>query len=367
VVTGIFFPGKSDRYYLYGMRSSNLFGTILGFLGLVATYNQGLAQTIPTCEIISTGMVLHQPPFRQCHASTLVELKDGTILAAFFGGSYEGCQDVNIWGSRLNNGQWSAPTVLADGHVNESTRYPCWNPVLFRTTQDKVYLFYKVGPNPREWFGMATSSDDDGKSWSEPVKLPAGVMGPVKNKPIELRDKRLLCPSSTETETEWKVQMETFDPQLNHWDIVKVDQKNPCQVIQPTILTYPDSLIRILCRSKSNTVITSVSSDQGKNWSRLTQLELPNPNSGIDAVTLRNGTFLLVYNPLISGKEWVNGRNQLNLAWSADGINWSDLMVLEKEETGEFSYPAIIQTSDNLIHITYTYNRNQIKYWKIRL
>lgn len=163
------------------------------------------------------------------------------------------------------------------------------------------------------------------------------------------------------------LQMERYDPLKNSWDIRKVDQSNSFQVIQPTILTVGDSTFRILCRSKSNAVITSLSIDNGKSWINLSIINLPNPNSGIDGVTLRNGSYLLVYNPLLSGKDWVNGRNQLNLAWSADGITWKDILILEKEETGEFSYPAIIQSSDNLIYITYTHNRNQIKYWKLRL
>lgn len=317
-------------------------------------------------EVVQTGFILHQPPFKQCHASTIAELKDGSILVAFFAGSYEGAQDVKIWSCTLKNDLWAEPVVLADGKIQDTLSYPCWNPVLFMSTKGRLYLFYKVGENPREWFGMMKYSDNGGQNWSKPLRLPDGNLGPVKNKPVELSDGKLLCPSSIESDTQWKVQMEKYDPVKNNWDITKVDQTNPYQVIQPTILAYGNSIFRILCRSKSNAIITSLSIDNGRSWSRLSAINLPNPNSGIDGITLRDGTHLLVYNPLLSGKEWVNGRNQLNLAWSADGITWKDILVLEKEETGEFSYPAIIQSSDNLIHITYTYNRNQIKYWRLR-
>ncbi len=320
----------------------------------------------PRFSKIKFGMILDKPPFEQCHASTIVSLNRRTLMAAFFGGSYESAKDVKIWGSVFKRGYWSKPFILADGRIHDTLTFPCWNPVLFKSSKGILYLFYKVGKNPREWFGMMKSSPDNGVSWSEPVRLPEGVLGPVRNKPVELRNGKLLCPSSTETDTQWKAQMEIFDPANNTWQITKVDQESDYQVIQPTILNGEDSTFRILCRSKSNSVITSLSADNGKTWSPFSPLNLPNPNSGIDGLTLPDDSHLLVYNPLLSGKEWVNGRNQLNLAWSADGLNWQDILTLEREETGEFSYPAIIRAADNRIYITYTYNRVQIKYWVIK-
>ncbi|MFA6125780.1 MAG: sialidase family protein [Bacteroidales bacterium] len=339
------------------------YSLIILIIGFLSAHGQDMVNKRPAFKIVQRDFVLSNPPFKSCHASTLAELNDGSVMVAFFAGSYEGARDVKIWSAVSINGDWANPRIIADGKVSDSLSYPCWNPVLFKSANGKLYLFYKIGKNPREWFGMMKSSVTDGRTWSEPLKLPAGCMGPVKNKPVELANGLLLCPSSTETETAWKVQMELFDPAKNDWKIIKVDQENPFQVIQPSILTYPDSTCRILCRSKSNAVITSLSKDSGKSWSNLTAIGLPNPNSGIDGVTLKDGSHLLVYNPLLSGKEWVNGRNQLNLAWSADGITWKDILVLEKEPTGEFSYPAIIQSSDSKVHIAYTYKRIQIKHW----
>jgi len=345
----------------------------LSFIILLTALNMhvGLCQVnspkAPECTIVQSGFVLNQPPFRQCHASTIVGLNDGSVMAAFFGGSYEGASDVCIWTTTLSEEGWSVPLKTADGTINDTIIYPCWNPVLFKSHHGVIYLFYKVGKNPREWFGMIKTSDDDGLTWSDPLKIPDGFLGPVKNKPVELSDGQLLCPSSTETVTEWKIRMEVFNPTLGTWKVGKIDQHNDFQLIQPTILSYGKSNYRILCRSKSDSVITSFSSDNGNSWGRFSAIDLPNPNSGIDGLTLPDGSHLLVYNPLISGKDWVNGRNQLNLAWSADGLTWNDILILEKEEEGEFSYPAIIQTSDNLIHITYTYNRTHIKYRQIRM
>ena len=321
----------------------------------------------PVCTVLESQLVLHDQPFSACHASTLVETGNGTIMAAFFGGSYEGASDVCIWGIRQTNGGWSAPFRLADGNSGDNNSFPCWNPVLFKTKTGKLYLFYKVGKNPREWFGLIKTSEDKGITWTEPVRLPAGIMGPVKDKPVELPGGKLLCPSSTETDTEWKVQMEIFKPSKGSWKLIPVDHSSGFQVIQPSLLRYSGSHYRILCRSKSNLILTAVTRNRGKTWSRITETAVPNPNSGIDAITLKNGTHLLVYNPLTVGREWSDGRNRLNLAWSPDGLNWTDLLELEKQDKGEFSYPAIIQSSDGLIHITYTHNRTQIRYVKIRL
>ena len=85
---------------------------------------------------------------------------------------------------------------------------------------------------------------------------------------------------------------------------------------------------------------------------------LPNPSSGIDGVTLRDGRHLLVYNPVR------RGRSPLVLGQSSDGTTWKTVLVLESEP-GEYSYPAIIQSQDGRVHITYTWKRQRIRHWLI--
>lgn len=315
-----------------------------------------------SCKIVATEYIFEDAPFKQCHASTIIELNDGSLMAAWFGGEYEGSKDVEIWASVRKGDAWSVPKQIANGIINDSLRYPCWNPVLFRT-KDRLSLYYKIGPNPREWWGMVIRSTDEGKSWSAPEKLPDGILGPIKNKPVTLTSGVILSPSSIETKTEeWHAHIERSTDDGKSWEKISIDPKNPVKVIQPTLLLYPEGKIQALLRSNQNYIMESWSADEGKTWSPLAKTNVLNPNSGIDAVTLSSGLQVLVYNPMESGKDWVNGRNKLNVAVSVDGKIWKDVAGLEDQPTGEFSYPAIIQTSDKAVHVVYTANRKSIKH-----
>jgi alpha-L-fucosidase len=212
---------------------------------------------------------------------------------------------------------------------------------------------------------MMKSSLDDGRTWSEPVKLPEGILGPIKNKPIELQDNKILCPSSVETKSAWKVRMEILDLGTGKWKSIPVGPDGPFDVIQPTIIRLQEHTLRMLCRSKQDTVIYSDSRDNGHTWTPLAKSSLPNPNSGIDGVTLPNGGHLLVYNPMTSGKEWSEGRNKLAVAFSPDGSVWKELIILEDNNSGEYSYPAIIVDRNDRIHITYTADRRNITHAEI--
>ncbi len=311
---------------------------------------------------ISKEFIFDTASFSQCHASTIVELKDGRLLSAWFGGSHENAPDVSIYLSYNKKGKWSSPQLIADGKINDTLRYACWNPVLFRSSKGKLFLFYKVGKSPQLWWGMLKVSTNDGLSWSNAERLPSGFLGPIKNKPIELNDGTILCPSSIERGDDWKLHIESTSDEGKTWKYIPVDTASNVKAIQPCILKYPSNKLQLLCRSNQNFILQSWSTDNGKTWSKLTKTELPNPNSGIDAVTLSDGLQMLVYNPMEAGKEWVEGRNKLNLAMTLDGENWKKILELEDQKEGEFSYPAIIQTKDKRVHITYTYNRKRIKH-----
>jgi predicted neuraminidase len=325
------------------------------FLILLALVPQATAEE--PAAIVRAEFIYEKAPFPSCHASTIAETKAG-LVAAWFGGTYEKHPDVGIWVSRHLDGKWTAPVEVANGIMGEK-RYPCWNPVLFQPARDNLILFWKVGPSPSSWRGMYATSADNGKTWSPSSQLNEGILGPVKNKPIQLTDGTILCGTSDENNG-WQVRMERMMTPGGKWETTKpLNDGRMMAAIQPTILTHKDHL-QILCRSKHGVIVESWSKDNGRTWSELKKTELPNPNSGIDAVTLKGGRHLLIYNPT------KRGRTPLSLALSSDGKKWQDILKLESEP-GEYSYPAIIQTSDGLIHLTWTWKRQRVKHVVVRL
>jgi predicted neuraminidase len=305
--------------------------------------------------LVNAEYVFTKAPHPECHASTIVECPQG-LVSAWFGGTYEKHPDVGIWVSRKIAGKWEAPREVQNGVQENQTRHPCWNPVLFQPMAGPLLLFYKVGPSPETWWGMLSTSTDGGKTWSPGKKLPAGILGPVKNKPVTLASGQVLCGSSTE-HNRWRVHLESvMDPTGPFWHKTEplVDNLR-LSAIQPTILQGAGDSLQILCRSRAGTIVTSSSKDGGETWTELSPTTLPNPNSGLDAVTLADGRHLLVYN------HTQEGRSPLNVAISEDGKTWQAAFTLENTP-GEYSYPAVIQSADGLVHITYTWKRLRVKH-----
>ena len=321
------------------------------FLMAVSTY----AQAPSTMEFI-----FESAPFPSVHASTIAETKDG-LVAAWFGGTREGASDVGIWVARQLNRKWAPPVEVATGEQPDGTRHPTWNPVLFELRPGELTLFYKVGPNPRAWWGMARTSKDNGRTWSMARRLPDGFLGPVKNKPVRLSDGTILAPSSTETPdtpSTWRVHFERSRDQGATWDIARppsAADTAPIEAIQPSILIHADGRLQAIGRTRSGRLFETWSSDRGQTWMPIALTALPNPSAGTDAVTLKDGRHLLVYN------HTPKGRTPLNIAMSRDGATWQGVHVLESDP-GEYSYPAVIQTTDGLVHITYTWRRERIKH-----
>ena len=315
--------------------------------------------------VLTTEFLYEKAPFPECHASTIAETKAG-LVAAWFGGTEEKHPDVGIWFARREADAWTAPKEVANGVESPEKRYPCWNPVLFQmpamkpaaggeASEGPLLLFYKVGPSPSTWWGMLTRSSDGGKTWSKPKRLPDDIAGPIKNKPILLANGKLLCPSSTEDDG-WRIHMEwTADGGVSWTRTAALCDGKKQQAIQPTVFVHGDKL-QALCRNRERTHIWETwSSDGGVTWSDLAPVGLPHPGSGIDGVTLADRRHLLVYN------HTSRGRSPLNVAVSEDGKTWKAALVLESEP-GEYSYPAVIQTADGQVHITYTWKRQKVKH-----
>jgi predicted neuraminidase len=304
--------------------------------------------------VVKSEFIYERAPFPQCHASTIAETPQG-LVAAWFGGTREKHPDVGVWLSRQEKAGWTAPVEVANGVQSDGKRLPCWNPVLFQAPGGPLLLFYKVGPSPSQWWGMQMTSDDGGQTWSQPARLPDGGIGPVKNKPVLLADGTLLCGSSSEHDG-WRVHFERTSDLGKTWQTTgPVNDGRAIGAIQPSILLHPGGRLQALGRSRQGKLFQIGSDDGGKTWGAMTLTSLPNPNAGTDAVTLADGRHLLVYN------HTPGGRSPLNVAVSKDGLVWQAALVLESDP-GEYSYPAVIQSADGQVHITYTWKRQRVKH-----
>lgn len=379
---------------------------------------------IPTRNkaILSDEFLYEKASFPECHGATIVEAKNGDLIAAFFGGTKERNPDCCIWVCRKPKGarEWSAPQLAADGvfHLNDKQaalagidstctpvknakgaligrRKACWNPVLFEMPGGELILFYKIGLQVSDWSGWFVRSRDGGKSWGKREALPKGFLGPVKNKP-EYINGRIICPTSTEGANGWRIHFEISDDKGKTWkmvgpleaelsvltqnrkknginvndpeggEAVQGEEAKPIYAIQPSILKHKDGKLQVLCRTRNAQIATAWSSDNGNTWSKVSLLNAPNNNSGTDAVTLKDGRHALIYNNFSTLPGTPKGpRTPLSIAISEDGINWKHVLTLEDSPISQYSYPSIIQGKDGLLHIVYTWRRQRIKYSKV--
>ncbi len=325
--------------------------------------------------ILADEFIFSRTSFPESHASTIAETSEG-LIAAWFGGTKEKNPDCCIWTSRRIDGEWSAPVKVADGTVN-GEKFACWNPVLTVAPDGELMLFYKVGADVYTWEGYLLRSSDHGKTWSTPEKLPDGFLGPIKNKPVYIGN-RMICPGSTEGEDGWQIHFEITEDNGKTWRkvgpieasvIEETDQvkrsgrRETVQSIQPAILIHADGSLQALSRTQNHgTIATTRSYDNGDSWTPLELTGLPNNNSGTDAVTLVDGRHLLVYNHYRRLAGMQKKRTPMNIALSEDGIHWKASVVLEDSPVNQYSYPSVIQGSDGMIHVVYTWRRQRIKY-----
>jgi predicted neuraminidase len=319
--------------------------------------------------IVRSEFIYDAASFPSCHASTIAETSSG-MVAAFFGGTRERHPDVCIWVCRHVDGRWTPPAQAADGIQSDGSRLPTWNPVLFRPRTGPLMLFYKVGPSPSTWWGMLKTSDDDGRTWGDAARLTNGILGPIKNKPVQLAGGDILSPTSIEgPDVGWRVYFERSTDGGRTWTSTPYVAQDPSiKAIQPSILVHSDNRLQAIGRTRSRRLFETWSDDAGRTWTPLTLTDLPNCNSGTDAVTLGDGRHVLVYNH--SDTEKV--RYPLNVAVSHDGRAWDAAAVVETEPAsdprarpegpGQYSYPAVVQSSDGLVHVTYTWHRERIKH-----
>jgi len=312
--------------------------------------------------IITNEFIFEKAPYPECHSATIAETPKG-LVAAWFGGTKERNPDVCIWVSRLVNGKWIEAIKVANGIQNDTLRYACWNPVLYQVSGGDLLLFYKIGPSPAKWKGFIRRSKDGGITWSAQEALPDGILGPVKNQPVTLNNGNILSPSGTENSGA-KVHFELSADKGKTWQATDpLNDGKTIKALQPTILFHKGDSLQMLCRTQNRAIYESWSADNGKNWSPLDKTSLPNNNSGIDGVTLKDGRQLLVYNHVLPPGNLAKGaRTPLNVAISNDGKTWYAALILEDSPISQYSYPSVIQTADGMVHIVYTWRRQRIRH-----
>ena len=287
----------------------------------------------------------------ECHASTLVK-KGDRVTAAWFGGSTEGKIDVNIWTAVKENGHWSKPL-----YTSAREELPHWNPVLFDNGKE-LLLYYKSGclGDDYDWQTMLCRSRDGGYTWTAPVLMvegDCGGRGPVKNKPILLKNGAVIAGASSE-DGPWRAFTDLSRDGGYTWERSDyIPLPEGVQVIQPS-LWEDDNGVHLLMRSQNQRIYRSDSPD-GIHWDMAYPIEVPNNNSGLDLVPLSD-RLVLCCNPITSG------RTLLALMESADGIHFETTLVLENEP-GEFSYPAVIWDGEKICG-TYTWKRKTIMYFE---
>lgn len=301
-------------------------------------------------------------PFASCHASTLVQMGNGTVLAAWFGGTRESACDVGIWGAiRSPWGIWGSPMLWA--RVRDAAH---WNPVLFHAPNGEVHLYFKVGATTREWETWTQVSRDAGATWDKARELvpgDRGGRGPVKNKPIILSDGSWLAPASVETHSDWDAFVDRSDDGGRTWTASKLVERDRSVItgmgiIQPSLWESKAGSVHMLLRNTCGAICVSDSSDGGRTWTPARRTALPNNNSGLDLARGPDGMLLLAYNPVSDPKL----RTPLSLTASTDnGATWERVTDLETEP-GEYSYPAVIATSMGFAG-TYTWKRERIVFW----
>jgi len=315
------------------------------------------------------------------HVGSLCELSDGALGAVWYGGTREGAKDVAIFFSTRPSGldrPWSTPEIIVDREsaTKELNRYvrKVGNPVIFSGPEKRLWLIY-VSITVGGWSGSSLNvkaSSNGGLTWTDSHRL---TLSPFFNI-SELVKGRPLPVSVTEgNENEDHFAVPIYHELLGYFPEIlwiafsrtnesffyeKTRMAGGSSFIQPSIapLNTRSAKAFYRCRSPYRHISSARTDDGGKTWSKPEFLDLPNPDSAVDALPLGQNRILMAFN------DSSNNREILQLAVSNDqGINWIRIYTLEKSDHEEFSYPYMIRGRNGLIHLVYTWKRKRIKHW----
>ncbi|HEY0945733.1 MAG TPA: sialidase family protein [Opitutaceae bacterium] len=308
------------------------------------------------------------------HSSTICLLPSGDLFAAWYGGTREGAADVALFASRLtpgkNTGAWGRPAKIVDRELAESELdrriKKVGNAVVFADRAGTLWMIY-VSVSLGGWSGSALNiktSRDEGLTWSESQRLTLNpflnISTLVRNKPIHANDGRIGVPVYHEFAQKFPQMLwltPDADGRVEDYQIRNLATE--VGLIQPTLVPLGGDRVLMMLRDGSATrrLRTAYSDDNGWTWSATATSELPNPDSAVDALRLRDGRIVLAYNHA------ENGRGNLRLAVSADdGRSWQAGPVIEAAGDGEFSYPQLAADRRSRIHLIYTWKRERIRH-----
>jgi predicted neuraminidase len=310
------------------------------------------------------------------HAASLIALKDGAVRAFWFAGSREGAPDVVINTAVFDPqaSRWSAPTVVMDRVSAEKglSRYiaKLGNPVPARMADGRMQLFF-VTVSIGGWAGSSIStviSDDEGLTWGRPQRL---ISSPlinlstlVKSPAIAFADGRLGLPAYHE----WIGRFGEFLRIEANQVIDKRRMSSGRGAIQPAMFVDgPQDASAFFRQTRSSTQLKQIpvseTKDAGQSWVTAKDLEISNPNSALAALTLANGTRLMVLNNIEAGRYRL-----VMVMRESNSLQWKVIQVLEDDESltndqrREFSYPYLVSASGADAHLAYTWDRKKIRH-----
>ncbi len=309
------------------------------------------------------------------HSSTMTEMPDGELRSVWFQGAREGGPDIALYTSVFDRAAntWSAPTELLgrDQAADEIGRRlkTIGNPVLFTDRSQRTWLFF-VTVSFFGWSGGDINfkySDDSGKTWSTAKRLelsPVPHSGTlIKGTPIEFSDGTIGLPvyrSYDQYSYPELVRLERDGTVVSRVTMSEGDRGG----LQPAVTPLSDTDAVAFLRFNGDDpkrILRVNTSDGGQTWTKPVKLDLPNPDSGIAALRLHDGSIILVFN------NSTQYRNVLSLAISVDqGVTWKIIHTFDSDGDAnpkdERSYPALFMTRNAEINLLYTWKRLKIRH-----
>jgi predicted neuraminidase len=323
-----------------------------------------------TAPLYREELIDQNSPHPMSHVASICELPDGRLAAAWYAGSREGASDVAIYLSTRApaDARWSPPRAIVtrESATNDLNRYikKVGNSVIFAGPTGKLWLIF-VTVSVGGWSGSSlnlTTSTDGGSTWTRSQRL---TLGPffnlselVKNAPVALADGGWAVPiyhelAGTFPEMLWlgETSGDTLATKSRigaGWTGYQPSLE-PLDTVRAVAFLRDDGPLKAISVTRSE--------DAGRTWSPPQPLGLPNPDSGLDAIRLRDGRLLVAFN------DSVRGRENVRLALSADeGRTWTRFATLAEEPGGDFSYPFLMQSRSGDVHLVYTWQRRAVKH-----